>query len=203
MHYSASGRSHSTGSRRLAARASFLVRSAFFAPRTFTPTNTHAPFTVDVASLPYNPIPIRPDIARPNPKMGIADLAWSPSGRWLASYNRAFPSPLLVCFSRNSLTHTSAESYPTTLWMYTFSTPSSVSSPATSFHPRLHSVLVHTASIRSFTWQTGVQPGELLAIGTGVKGFTVWREPERGAEESEVETEGGHGKAEGVGVPAR
>ncbi|ORY78011.1 hypothetical protein BCR35DRAFT_342395, partial [Leucosporidium creatinivorum] len=123
----------------------------------------------DAQALPYNPTAVRPDLGRPNPKMGIASMSWSPSGRWLAVWN---------------------QTYPTTILLFTF-----ISSPTPHFHPRLHSLLVHNLPIRAFEWQPVQQ--ELLAISTGEKGFTMWRQPR-----PEVQGEE-DGLAECVGVPSR
>lgn len=70
------------GDRSLCAVISFCNRLGLADP----PTRR----TVDAHPLPYNPTPVRADLGRPSPKMGVAQLKWSPSGRWLASWDREF-----------------------------------------------------------------------------------------------------------------
>jgi hypothetical protein len=48
--------------------------------------------TVEIEPLPYAPTFVRPDVGRANPKMGVADMIWSPTGKWLACHNRASSS---------------------------------------------------------------------------------------------------------------
>lgn len=131
--------------------------------------------------------------------MGIGMMSWSPSGRWLASWNRASLSVSRASQRRRDEELTAAlarvESYPTTLLLFSF-----ISSPTPHFHPRLHTLLVHNLPVRGFEWQSSSAGGEgqeLLAITTAQKGFTMWREPR-----SDVAGEE-EGLAECVGVPSR
>jgi len=146
-------------------------------------------------------------MARPNPKMGIADLAWSPSGRWLAVYNREnFLSPEWTspCVAADQIpfvrqlpfpAHPSplairpAASLPTQVFLFSFLT-----APASSFHPRLHTVILLTNAFRSFAWQPeAARAAEMVVVVSGTKGFAMWREPDDGVD----------AKVEGVGIPSR
>ncbi|GAA5954475.1 hypothetical protein JCM21900_006819, partial [Sporobolomyces salmonicolor] len=161
-------------------------------------------------ALPFSPTPIQPDLARPNPKMGIARMAWSRDGRWLAVWN---------------------QSHPASVWIHAFLSPSSSSSshPSSSpdrsppvrldlhLRPRLHTLLVLSSPVKHFEWQPAPPAGatgeETLAIVSGTKGFVLWRSPgphgpgpgagtgARGVREAEEGERAGI--AEGVGVPSR
>lgn len=104
------------------------------------------------------------------------------------------------------------ESHPTTLFIFSFLSPSLTpsSSPSSStsahFHPRLHSLLVHQLPVKSFEWQPidsgEVEKQESVAIATAEKGFTVWRAPMSSSRVAEDQEDEG-GVAECVGVPSR
>ncbi|KAM0750805.1 hypothetical protein T439DRAFT_239992 [Meredithblackwellia eburnea MCA 4105] len=141
--------------------------------------------------------PLRPDLGRPNPRMGISKLAWSSEGKWLACCN---------------------QSHPTALWVFSFLSPShsspspssSAQRPALHFRPRLQSLIIHYSApgtlgtsnekaqgiVREFGWRPTrgqEEEAEMLVATTGQGGFTVWRE-----------TPGVEGcTAEGVGIPSR
>ncbi|GAA5914373.1 hypothetical protein JCM5296_004385 [Sporobolomyces johnsonii] len=173
--------------------------------------------------LPFSPTPVQPDLARPNPKMGIARMTWSRDGRWLAVWN---------------------QSHPTSIWIHAFLSPSSSSSPPSSssfsadrvlgarddrsaapvrldlhLRPRLHTLLVLSSPVKHFEWQPAPPPAvgargeETLAVVSGTKGFVLWRAPgphahgagegERGGKGEEKDEETREGIAEGVGVPSR
>jgi hypothetical protein len=40
-----------------------------------------------IRSMPMRPTPLPLDLTRPNPRMGIERIVWSPSGRWCAVTN--------------------------------------------------------------------------------------------------------------------
>ncbi|KAM0786697.1 hypothetical protein ACM66B_002141 [Microbotryomycetes sp. NB124-2] len=135
----------------------------------------------DAVALPHSLVATRPDVTKPNPKLGISQLAWSPSGCWLAALN---------------------QTYPTVVWIFSL-----LSSQTHQFRPHLHSVLVHTSPVCSFVWQPASSAvgqeeeeddvQESLAVASGERGFTVWREPNP---DDEVERDG---LAECVGVPSQ
>ncbi|KAK4049585.1 hypothetical protein OIV83_004083 [Microbotryomycetes sp. JL201] len=138
----------------------------------------------DAVTVPYSLIATRPDVTKPNPKLGISQLAWSPSGCWLAALN---------------------QTYPSIVWIFSL-----LSSQNHQFRPHLHSALVHNCSISSFVWQPMASNGsgegfeeeeddvqETLTIASGERGFTVWREPNPDDEVERV------GMAECVGVPSQ
>ncbi|SPO35047.1 related to wd-repeat protein 8 [Pseudozyma flocculosa] len=53
-----------------------------------------APF--EMASLPLSPAALRTDTEKPNPKLGISWMDWSPDGHLIASFNERLPFTLFV-----------------------------------------------------------------------------------------------------------
>lgn len=106
-------------------------------------------------------------------------MLWSPSGRYLASFNRASSRP---CSKSQRSPSDSAESYPTTLFIHQF-----LASPTPHFRPKLHSVVLLQLPVRAFAWQPSQPDGrESLAVVSAQKGFATWTED----------------TVEGVGIPA-
>ncbi|KDE03396.1 hypothetical protein MVLG_06113 [Microbotryum lychnidis-dioicae p1A1 Lamole] len=139
----------------------------------------HGIVPFETSSTPFNPPSIRPDLDRPMPQMGVKHLAWSKSGEWLASHH---------------------QTYPTALWVFSFSAPASSpdgdSIENRTIRPTLHSLIVHDTAVTSFEWSASPNLPEELAIATGTKSFTTWRGPDPRSTSSKA-------CVEGVGIPAR
>ncbi|GAA6057040.1 hypothetical protein JCM3770_005222 [Rhodotorula araucariae] len=140
----------------------------------------------DLATLPHSLTPLPPNFAAPVPRMGVAKLEWSPSGRWIAAWDAAHPHLIAI---------------------YAFPLPS-LEGAAPPSRPALHTILSHAApppssstpssqgTIRTFAWQPPVAKDEgdgdeTLVMLSGEKGFTLWRTLAAGG-----------GVAECVGIPA-
>ncbi|KPV74090.1 uncharacterized protein RHOBADRAFT_54651 [Rhodotorula graminis WP1] len=138
-------------------------------------------------SLPQSLTPLAANSAAAVPRMGVAKLEWSPSGRWIAVWDAAHPQLVAI---------------------YAFPLSSTLA-PSASTRPRLHTLLAHAASpsstttsstsgVRALAWQPPVvrddedEDETLVVLAGEKKGFTLWRS-----------TADGVGVAECVGIPAR
>ncbi|GAA6058646.1 hypothetical protein JCM10212_004057 [Sporobolomyces blumeae] len=154
------------------------------------------------ASLPFSPVLVQPDMARPNPRMGFSELSWSRDGRWLACYNQSYPTNLCI-FS-----------------ILTDASPGndgpdrSIGSARPTFNsrPRLDTVIVLNQPVRSFEWKPRADPAsatprsDLLAIVSGTKSFTLFvARPPRDLEPNVLSPTGPErpepSQVEGVGIP--
>ncbi|GAA5867642.1 hypothetical protein JCM3774_001542 [Rhodotorula dairenensis] len=60
-------------------------------------TRGHGILSFECPALPYPlPAPLPLDLTRPNPRMGIDRIAWSPSGLWCAATNAGYPTVVAV-----------------------------------------------------------------------------------------------------------
>ncbi|SCZ87534.1 BZ3500_MvSof-1268-A1-R1_Chr2-2g05000 [Microbotryum saponariae] len=158
-------------------------------------------FSFETPSTPFNPPSVRPDLDRPMPQLGVKHLAWSKSGEWLASHNRELENAGGCSYAADYLSSLSLpETYPTALWIFSFSAPASSpdgdSTETRTIRPTLHSLIVHDTAVTSFEWSASPNLPEELAIATGTKSFTTWRGPDPRSTSSKA-------CVEGVGIPAR
>ncbi|GAA5985199.1 hypothetical protein JCM10908_002566 [Rhodotorula pacifica] len=163
-------------------------------------------------TLPYPlPLPLPLDLTRPNPRMGIERIVWSPSGEWLAVLNAGYPTvlaiysfPLPTSTSTNSSLPISADNADS---------PDPISSSSKPFEPcRLHTVLLftpdaaanegpgpggYTAYIRDFTWQPApmAKGDEADELDYGEETFASQEEEEDRREETLVVVTGQKGFA--------
>ncbi|GAA5836382.1 hypothetical protein JCM9279_000370 [Rhodotorula babjevae] len=152
-------------------------------------TRSNGIITFEPDSLPQSLTPLAPNFAAAVPRMGVAKLEWSPSGRWIAVWDAAHPHLVAI---------------------YAFPLSSALA-PSASTRPRLHTLLAHAAppssttsstsaasGVRALAWQPPVvrddedEDETLVVLAGEKKGFTLWRS-----------TADGSGVAECVGIPAR
>jgi hypothetical protein len=138
--------------------------------------NVEGKHAVEPHGPPYYPPLVRADASKPNPKMGINQLLWSPCGLHLAVSNPSFPS----CF-----------------FVFRFP-PSELGLPSIPVRPRLVSVVSVEGEVGRMSWNPDASK-ELLAVGYGRGAIALWACSDDD-EEEEGESEP---KVEGVGIPSR